>query len=231
MNDLVTINSNSTTCNARDLHARLEVGRNFSNWIKGRISEYGFVEGEDYTCTPNLDTPNPAYRDSPNLGSAKSNDLASSWGGDHRSIDYRITLGMAKELAMLENNAKGREVRRYFITVEKELKRLHAQDLERLGDQMERLNLSTYQTELKLEDFSKTRSNLAQASIEKRARAYEKLIYKVFSKKLDTCALELAQRAQNDPRKTLKAHAQAITATWTHYDATDVDTLIAILKP
>lgn len=34
--------------NARDLHAFLEVGKDFSNWIKDRISSYGFSEGTDY---------------------------------------------------------------------------------------------------------------------------------------------------------------------------------------
>ena len=32
------------TSNARDLHAFLEVGKDFSNWIKDRIEQYEFVE-------------------------------------------------------------------------------------------------------------------------------------------------------------------------------------------
>lgn len=36
------------TVNARELHSFLKVGRDFSNWIKDRIAEYGFVEGVDY---------------------------------------------------------------------------------------------------------------------------------------------------------------------------------------
>lgn len=34
--------------NARDLHTFLQVGRGFSNWIRGRIDEYGFEENTDY---------------------------------------------------------------------------------------------------------------------------------------------------------------------------------------
>ena len=34
--------------NARELHGALEVGKDFSTWIKGRIEQYGFVEGEDF---------------------------------------------------------------------------------------------------------------------------------------------------------------------------------------
>ena len=33
---------------ARELHAALDVRRDFSTWIKGRIEQYGFVEGEDF---------------------------------------------------------------------------------------------------------------------------------------------------------------------------------------
>lgn len=80
--------------NARDLWKFLEIGRDFSNWLKGRIHEYGFEDGKDF---------------SPIL--AKSN------GRPRR--EYFISLDMAKELAMVENNEKGRQARRYFIEIEK----------------------------------------------------------------------------------------------------------------
>ncbi|MBU2721114.1 phage antirepressor Ant, partial [Acidithiobacillus ferridurans] len=35
-------------CNARDLHAFLQVRWDFTTWIKRRIAKYGFVESEDY---------------------------------------------------------------------------------------------------------------------------------------------------------------------------------------
>lgn len=95
--------------NARDLHAFLEVGRDFSTWIKARIEEYGFVEEEDFS-------PVLGYQknfDSPDLGNQTGR------GGDRRSIDYLLTLDTAKELAMVERTAKGREVRRYFIDCER----------------------------------------------------------------------------------------------------------------
>lgn len=86
-------------CNARDLHAFLGVGRDFSEWIKYRIEQYGFIDGDDFILC------------SPLLGSKRR--------GGHNRTDYQLTLDTAKELAMVENNAKGREVRRYFIAVEK----------------------------------------------------------------------------------------------------------------
>ena len=35
--------------NARELHKFLGVGKDFSSWIKDRISKYGFVENQDYS--------------------------------------------------------------------------------------------------------------------------------------------------------------------------------------
>ena len=85
-------------CCARVLHSFMSVKRDFSNWIKARISKFGFVEGADY------------------LLAKKSEQLPS---GTKYSIDYYLTLDMAKELSMVENNAKGREARRYFIACER----------------------------------------------------------------------------------------------------------------
>ena len=97
-------------CNARDLHAALHVGRDFSNWVKDRIEEYGFIEREDY------------WEFSPNLAKNKR-------GRGRPTIDYHLTLDMAKELAMIENNEIGRQVRRYFIQAEKTLREKLLADL------------------------------------------------------------------------------------------------------
>lgn len=89
-------------CDARALHERLKVGRDFSTWITDRIAEYSFSEGKDFVVC------------SPNPGSKRR--------GGHNRVDYRLTLDMAKELAMIENNDIGRAVRRYFIRAEQTLR-------------------------------------------------------------------------------------------------------------
>ena len=105
MNELIKIeskeidNESVQTVNARELHAFLGVGKDFSTWIKTRIAKYGFEENTDYIIVENLS--------SPNLGSSKSR--------QQKLLDYYISIDMAKELAMVENNDKGREARKYFI--------------------------------------------------------------------------------------------------------------------
>jgi len=83
---------------ARLLHQFLEVGRRFASWIVRRIEEYGFVAGEDFLSFSPI-------REKPQ-------------GGRPR-VEYYLTLGMAKELAMVERTPKGREARRYFIECER----------------------------------------------------------------------------------------------------------------
>ncbi|WP_417448356.1 antA/AntB antirepressor family protein [Idiomarina abyssalis] len=108
MKNIITITSNQfegnsiATVNARELHAYLESKQDFSTWIKARISKYSFVEDVDFVC-------------STNLGSKEGR-------GGHNAIDYHISLDMAKELSMVENNEKGREARRYFIECERKAK-------------------------------------------------------------------------------------------------------------
>ena len=99
-----TINGQtSQMVDARLLHAFLEVGRDFSNWIKGRIDEYQFAENQDYLL-------------------AKSGEQLTS--GIKWRIDYFLSIDMAKELAMVERTAKGRQARRYFLDCERQLRQL-----------------------------------------------------------------------------------------------------------
>lgn len=85
------------TVNARELHAFLEVGKDFSNWIKARIDQYGFESGVDYLSAKTGENPL----------------------GGRPAIEYYITLDMAKELSMVERNQKGKQARQYFIECER----------------------------------------------------------------------------------------------------------------
>ena len=91
---------NGKLVDARELHAFLGSKQDFSNWITNRIRKYGFEDGKDFSIN-----------------------LLKSRGG-RPSKEYYLTLNMAKELAMVENNPKGREARRYFIEAEEALQEL-----------------------------------------------------------------------------------------------------------
>lgn len=92
-------------CNARDLHAFLAVGKDFSTWIKDRIEQYELIEGEDYLVLK-------IGEQVPHQGGLRTVE----------KIDYHLPIDTAKELAMIENNPQGRKVRRYFIAMEKQLR-------------------------------------------------------------------------------------------------------------
>ena len=80
--------------------------QDFSTWIKNRISEYDFVENQDFVCvSENLET-----------------QRADGQRGVTVRKAYFITLDMAKELAMVERNEKGKQARQYFIGCEKQAK-------------------------------------------------------------------------------------------------------------
>ncbi|HBK2348662.1 TPA: antA/AntB antirepressor family protein [Escherichia coli] len=96
-------NETALLCNARDLHAFLGVKKVFAAWITNRISEYKFIENQDYILLSNLGK-------------------QTSGRGGHNRKDYHLTLDTAKELAMVERNEKGRQIRRYFIECEKKLR-------------------------------------------------------------------------------------------------------------
>lgn len=111
------------TTDARELHQSLGVGRDFTTWVEGRIKQYGFTENVDYVTTAGLI--------SPVSGSSKARVRATK--------EYHLTLDMAKELAMVENNERGRATRRYFIEVEKRAHEIGAIDMNAIGGMVKRI--------------------------------------------------------------------------------------------
>ncbi len=104
MNELInitkaTINDEEVNAvNARELWQKLGVKTQFKDWMPRRIEEFGFEEGKDFSSI-----------------------LSKSHG--RPSKEYIISIEMAKELAMVENNERGRKIRRYFIEVEKQYRK------------------------------------------------------------------------------------------------------------
>jgi len=110
VNELIKVKKNNTIngliVNARDLHVFLDAKQDFSNWLKGRIKKYGFIENVDYVRS---------------FFDMNGNQIHLSKIDNVRihRIEYGITLDVAKELGMVQNNERGRQIRRYFIEIEK----------------------------------------------------------------------------------------------------------------
>lgn len=100
MNEIIRIEDRDgkQTANARDLWEFLEVQTRFNDWILRYIKDFNFQENQDFVVfTQNSVKGRP-------------------------SVEYHISLGMAKELSMLQRNAKGKEARLYFIVCEEKLR-------------------------------------------------------------------------------------------------------------
>lgn len=91
---------------ARELHKWLKSGEMFSKWIVGRIKKYGFDENQDYVC----------------YWEFSQTQTKTGRKGKAKVKTYALSLDMAKELSMVENNDQGRMARRYFINCEKALR-------------------------------------------------------------------------------------------------------------
>lgn len=93
----LVVQENNVLVDAILLHRKLKINTRFNDWISRKIEKYGFKQNEDFYS---------------NLSKTKG----------RPSREYLLTMDMAKELSMLEENEVGREIRRYFIAKEKELR-------------------------------------------------------------------------------------------------------------
>jgi phage anti-repressor protein len=98
MNELIPINyaNENPTVSGRDLHTALEVATPYHIWFP-RMTEYGFIEGKSY-CTFLYDR--------------------SDGKAGKPLTDHALTIGMAKEICMIQRSDKGKRFREYFIECE-----------------------------------------------------------------------------------------------------------------
>ena len=137
MNELLKINLNQNQepiISGRELHQVLEVKTEYKKWFS-RMVEYGFVESNDYIRV-----------------SQKCHTL----GGEQNITDHALKLDMAKEIAMIQRNEKGKLVRQYFIEVEKEYnspEKIMARALNIANKQLETLTLVNKQQEQQIKEL------------------------------------------------------------------------------
>lgn len=102
MNELinVTLNDNhEPIVSGRQLHEALDVKTRYNDWFN-RMTEYGFIENQDYL--------------------AITQKRVTAQGNSTNQVDHIIKLDMAKEIAMIQRTERGKQVRQYFIQVEKD---------------------------------------------------------------------------------------------------------------
>ena len=86
----ITEHNGKRAVNARELHQFLESKQQFANWIKNRIEKYGFVENQDFEVY---------------------NKIIENPQGGRPTIEYALSVDMAKELSMVRDIEKGRMTR------------------------------------------------------------------------------------------------------------------------
>ncbi len=96
MNELIKVNydNDTPTVSGRELHELLDIKTPYDKWFP-RMCEYGFSESIDFSTF-----------------------LSESTGG-RPATDHQLTIEMAKEICMLQRNDKGKQVRQYFLNLEK----------------------------------------------------------------------------------------------------------------
>lgn len=104
MNELIKVEVNENfepIVSGLDLWKFLEVKTPYKKWFD-RMSEYGFEENVDFIVLDKIVHDDTAF------------------GGNRKITDHAMKMDMAKEIGMLQKTEKGKQLRKYFIEVEKE---------------------------------------------------------------------------------------------------------------
>lgn len=101
VNELFNLKENqdgTVAVSGRELHKGLEIETQYTKWIE-RMIDYGFEEKTDYI--------------------AISQKRLTAQGNETTFTDHIMTLDMGKEIAMIQRSDAGKNIRRYFIEIEK----------------------------------------------------------------------------------------------------------------
>ncbi|CAK1251969.1 KilAC domain (KilAC) [Fructobacillus tropaeoli] len=104
MNQIIKIKTNKqgeVSVSARELYQALDVKKRFSAWFETNSKQ--LIEGVDFTSV------------------LSGTEVKNNGGTQVRQLqDYSLTVDAAKQIAMMSGTDKGREIRLYFIEVEKQ---------------------------------------------------------------------------------------------------------------
>lgn len=140
--------------NARDLHTKLQNKRKFTDWMKQRIEQYEFIENEEFICFHKF---------------VKANKY-----GNKSLKEYYVTIDMAKELCMIENNEIGRKIRKYFIEIEKRYRSI----VEVPQNIFDVMHLALNQIEYKIV-YERNTKNGSKGEVKEKGYKVENVCYKI----------------------------------------------------
>ena len=95
----IQVKENKQLVSGRKLHQALEINTKYTQWVDRIIEKYDFVENVDFIVVSQK---------------WESNEIK----GFTERKDHLFTLDVAKEITMLPNNEKGKQIRKYFIQCE-----------------------------------------------------------------------------------------------------------------
>lgn len=103
MSKLIAVNyeAEEPTVSARDLHEQLNIKTRFNDWFP-RMCEYGFQNGVDFNLLKIEQVQTEGTRE-------VKRDIT----------DYNISIDMAKQICMIQRSPEGKQIRQYFLDLEK----------------------------------------------------------------------------------------------------------------
>lgn len=139
MNEIINVtlnNNHEPIVSARELHKELNVKTRFSLWVEQNFKI--LEEGYDFTSV---------------VGTTVVNN-----GAVREVQDYALSLDAAKNLAMVSKTDKGKEVRQYFIQIEKDFnspEKIMARALLMADKKITHLTMENTQLQLELQEAQK----------------------------------------------------------------------------
>ena len=146
-------NDGSKAVSARQLHEELGVGRRFTTWIQSKIEKYGFMEDVDYAILMF------------DLNGNLLEDKVPDSGSTPYKMEYVLSLDCAKEIAMVENNEAGRQIRKYLIRIENDYWKKGLGSLSLMTEVMSKLSESVAELSKSVAGINERINNLEQKSL------------------------------------------------------------------
>ncbi len=166
MSEIIKISSEvigtekTNSVNARELHQVLEIGKDFSNWMNVQINSLGLEKNVDYI-------------------------VYEVKGNGRPQKEYIITTDTAKHISMASRTAKGKEVRNYFIQIEKEY---FSPNIQKLSGRVGGLTKANNDLRKELDKFrrkSKRRFENLEDDVDELKSKQFLITHKSFDEKLD----------------------------------------------